>query len=57
MIETLREMWVAGVPADEIARHLGIGRSRLHQLRRKHNMPEREAVGRPDARRDPSPQT
>lgn len=41
MLETLRQMWDAGVPADVIARHLGIGRQRMHELRREHGIPDR----------------
>jgi hypothetical protein len=41
MLETLRQMWDAGVPADVIAAHLGIRRQRLHELRREHGIPDR----------------
>jgi hypothetical protein len=41
MVETLRQMWDAGVPADVIAAHLGIRRQRLHELRREHGIPDR----------------
>jgi hypothetical protein len=41
MLDTLREMWDAGVPADVIAAHLGIRRQRLHELRREHGIPDR----------------
>lgn len=41
MIDELRQMWDAGVPADVIARHLGIRRHRLHELRREHGIPDR----------------
>lgn len=41
MIDELREMWEAGVPADVIAAHFGLRRQRLHELRREHGIPDR----------------
>lgn len=41
-IEQLRRLWIAGVPANEIARHLGIRRPAMHELRRLHGIADRE---------------
>jgi hypothetical protein len=40
-IDELRRMWIAGVPANEIARHLGIRRPAMHELRRLHGIADR----------------